>query len=905
MKDKRLICRFGIALLAILALGCAPDEAENQPDSDDAGHEITHPSGLSDHARRSLRRPVDDPVDRTLGFFCGEGPALDRFRLTDGRLQLDFDARDGNVRQLADLEKHLQLLDETAPPDHKPFALFAIERGFFGGTDVQPVDVRWRRPTMRCEGRTLTVRWESPDGLVFEGAWTLAVDAPELRVTARVEGAGSRLLHRLRYPILAPLTPLVGDGAEDAYLTSLEGGMLLADPLTRLAEEVVEESEILRNHRFPIGHEAMAQMVAYLHEERGGLLVYTADGAFGAKNFSFTDLAEDIEDIEKRADSTPALYVAHVSDDVADGDGDDVFASDYPVVLRWLDTGRWTEAAEVYRQWSDQQVWASSPIAERPPAEREFFETAGASIFGLSGRTGQEPWIRAFHDVLVAGTDARLLFVLGWDFHPMGVPEPEKYFAFAQAGWDERFWRPFQPATVRSLEQIDAQDDFSMLFFYDLLAGGRVPGWDGYYPTEPGRRSYFDYTLRNPRGQPAGFTMYDSINRGMIYTLDPAHPYVGDFWRWRDRLLVAESPVPLTGLYYDLGFTVILRGDYRFTGTAYTGHTAGAGGFMNQAVRDILRYPRGTPNPRGFRAGAENTTEPFVDLIDFYHLGGSGLGPLRNKNEGSNPPVFSGSSRWVMQGLGRDVPLVAYLQHHNGATRTGGKMMASYRIGNVFYWNALAEYLWGGMVELIYFNTPVDWLPGMNAAEICPQQSEACAFQTSWWEDPQDPDTARGWYFDDEVARADPLKLGFLRGMIRLRVESAAAPYLTLGRMESPPRLLDAPGPVGFSYDSYASINGSRYNHAGVWEAEPIRVVAWRHPYDETVMVVLGNADATEHTVTLEIDPADYGFAAAELWSVGWDESEGFDEQVAVLTAPEAMSVTLPSRSVRLYELTP
>lgn len=901
-------------VLLVLAAACGStggDDDDNAPIDDDDDDDDNDVDDVDDDDNNDNDNDtaggVGLPETSASSPYCGgshDAVSLAEKHLGNGLVEVRFDAATGSIRQLADLRHDVPvtLLDEASDAEVPPYELFAIQRALLTPYDLKKLNPPTISPEFTCVGNTLTIRWAQPLQPTVEATWTADPTLPELRTTVAITGASQRMIHRVRYPIFAPLTRLADDDRPDRYLTSVEGGLLLNDPLDRLVEELFDGGTVLSNHRYPVGHEAMAQMVALLHDGVGGLLVYTADGEYGAKSFDLIDRAHESDDGEKET-FIPSLHVAHLNPDVADEDGDDRFAIGYPVVLRWLDTGRWQEAAEIYRGWSDTQPWSAEPVVEREPEERAFFERTGATVFGMSSREEQRPWITAFHEALVADNGAaQLLFVMGWDFHPMGVPEPESYYGLAQAGRDERFWRPFFPAVLDSLERIAAQGDQASLFYYDTLVGSRVPGWDA-FQQPPGEPSYFDYLLINPQARPGGFVQPDTINKGMLYTLDPAHPETQSFWLWRDRLLVDESPVPLTALYYDLGFSVILRGCYDHLAGIEHGHPSGAGRWMIQAVRDTLDQPRGMPNPRGFRYGAENAPEPYVDLIDFYHLGASGMGPLRNKIAGSDPPVYVSLQRWIIEGTGREVPLFAYLHHHHGALRTGGKLQISYELGDVFYWIAQAEYLWGGVVELIYFNTSVDWLPGMDGQVACPESAEACGFHTSWGFNAENLEHTRRWYYDDEVRRADPAKLDYLRAMIDLRVNSPAAPYLVYGRMEAPPDVTEIPPLVDLTYSYYSSINGPDAAHAGTWRTQPLRLVAWRHPDGDRVMVLAANAANTGVATTLVVDPAAYGFGAAEVWRVGWGESEGDDVQLAVGAEPVNVAIELPPHGVRLWEV--
>jgi hypothetical protein len=258
-----------------------------------------------------------------------------------------------------------------------------------------------------------------------------------------------------------------------------------------------------------------------------------------------------------------------------------------------------------------------------------------------------------------------------------------------------------------------------------------------------------------------------------------------------------------------------------------------------------------------------------------------------------------------MNGVGFDVPLMQFLNHHNGALRTGGKLMASDEIGDVFYWIVAAEYVWGGVVELIYFNTPVDWLPSLDPLEACQGRAYRCGYQTGWSR-PRDERGERGWYANEQVREADPDKLAFLREAIALRLDSPATPYLTLGRMEAPPDFAPEPALVPFTYSFYGSLQGPECYHAGEWWAPPVQRAAWRHPEGGTVAILLANTDDQPQAVNVIVAPADYGLSRATWYAVDWQTgrrqmlavANGGDEELDHL-------VTLPPRSFQMYELVP
>lgn len=894
-------------ILLLAAAGCGntdlPATFSDQASAPDFSPDFRSPTtstGLSTRVPPQLMLPEPE----------GDEPVI----LGNGLIEIVFDETTGQVREINDLRQDppLALLDPnqviTAVP---PFEIDELVKGPLGLYQTVTMKCPVITPLIQQESDRVALIWDgAPDCPTVEAAWELTPDSPEVQITAQVSLEQNHLIRLLRYPILTGLLPLDGDGTADQYLISLEGGALLRDPRARLAEEIANNLALLRDFAYPLGHVSMTQMVAYLHEGVGGMLLYTADPSFGAKSFRLDDRSGS--PAAAKDGLVLSWEVDHYNPDVNDDEGTDAFDIGYPVVLRWLDKGSWYEAAERYREWSDEQEWAADPIAGRDAGEREFYEKVGASIFGLSSRVDQRPWIEAFHDALVGDSpNAKLLYVFGWDFHPMGVPAPKNYNCFVQGGWDEAFWVPFAGKARENFAQARGQGDYAMPFYYDLMVGSKMPGWDQFFTrfdneSDP-HGSFWKHLLIGASGRPTGYVYYDEITGGFVYTLDPADPFVGNFWRWRDALIVSQFDPPLDGLYFDLGFSVILWDSFDSFANLDNGHPSGSGRWLIQSVRDNLSLPRGTPNPRGFRYGAENVSEPYVDLVDFWHLGGAGVGPIRSKVKDSDPPVFNVPDKWFMEGNATDVPLMQYLHHHNGTLRTGGKIQASYSFGDVFYWITALEYIWGGVVELIYFNTPVDWLPSLDPLVACKGAAAACAFQTGWIQS-NEFNTGRHWYGESTTRRADPAKLDFLHRAIHLRVDTAAGAYLTKGRMEAPPTLDPEPAPIAYSYNFYSSIVGPRYYHSGTYTAPPVLRAAWRHPTDDKIALMVANASAATIDTDLVADPSLYGLAATcGLREVNLGEASPHAPAAAIHrdNGKWRVTVSLEPYSFRMFELGP
>jgi hypothetical protein len=153
-------------------------------------------------------------------------------------------------------------------------------------------------------------------------------------------------------------------------------------------------------------------------------------------------------------------------------------------------------------RWSDKQVGAPRrwPNARRMNGR---FSSSGRIDFGHSARVARA-LDRAFHNELVEGNDdARLLYVLGWDFHPFGVRRKTPTWPLAQAGRDERIGHPFVGSTDDNLAQVRDQGDLAVPFYYDLLVGAGVPGWDGFWPRRGKRPTTITCWWTFPAGRAA------------------------------------------------------------------------------------------------------------------------------------------------------------------------------------------------------------------------------------------------------------------------------------------------------------------------------------------------------------------------------------------------------------------
>ncbi len=776
-------------------------------------------------------------------------------QITNGLIAVEIDETTGHLIGIEDLTKNpaLPLIDGRLH-NFKAVPPFLVTGMNGAGNICQPEGPPEVTICADSDDECRRLRWHCGNS-IFDGRIELPAGQAKVRFSGTFQSGDNAHIMSITYPIIGPLSPLSDNPDADTMAIPYEGGMLIRNPIQRAREEAGSSIQVLRDMKYPFGHSAMLQMISYQSAGVGGFLVHTPDSQYTVKRFSVQDLAP------LAPNPWVMLSVEHKNWDVENIDHKGGMALDYPVEITALTTGDWHEAADIYRKWGEQQVWAARPIAERADQERALFEHATASVFGLSAREDQTAWYRGFHDLLCDGLpEARVLFVPGWDFHPNGEADGQPISAFYQAGWEERFWLPYQGAFVDNYQVMKTEhDDFVYPFLFDMLIHDQYPGWAGFNGparSEEEAATWNDLQVFDAEGQPGGYYFQMPTFEGYTHTLNPANATVREFHRWRNELLNKSVQdgvtIRLDGTYHDISTTLIALENY---GENSDVPYKGAGRWMVQAIRDMYDNSLSLEANRT-SMGIENASEPFIDQIDFYHLGAEGLGPIRPRAPESAPDqaTFNGLHQWVMDGNAVNIPLVSFVYHAYGALRTGGKIQASYDMGDAFYWITASEYLWGGILELIYFNTPADLLPNIDPDQVDCEGGYPCAFMTAWSSADISP---RGWYYDG-LREADPAKLDFLRKAARLRLEQAPE-YLVSGRMLTPPRLDQTNPNYEYDYNFYSSILGENYNHYGSYTAPAVLAEAWESFDHSKKAIILANPTGETQEATLTFDPATYG----------------------------------------------
>ena len=836
---------------------------------------------------------------------------LDLTLLSNGLIEVEFHRETGNVLRIDDLTKNppLSLLkgDEKDFKHFKPYDVIKYDPLF--GIDSKEESLclpQYPPAIVRCDSdpddcRKLT--WKCSGDSYFEATAQLVAGRPAVQFSARVHLTSDVDVLSISYPQLGALSYLSPVPEDNTLAIPYEGGLLIHDPLELVHKESWADFQVLQNLQYPYGHSMMIQMISYQAKNKGGFLIYAKDPNYTTKLFHL------IDQTPVSFSPTVLLSIEHGNWDVKDTEGNGKMILDYPVEIAAIDGDTWQHAALLYRQWGQDQIWASDPVADRAVEDRELYEQAAVSVFGISARTNQTEWYRQFHDLLCDGIDnARILFVPGWDFHPNGEMTGLESHAFYQAGWDEAYWLPYQGAFVDNYNVMKGEhSDFVYPFFYDLLVHDGFPGWEGWdgTPASSGDLGapWENHEVLSHYGIPGGLWKYFVGFPGFTHTLCPANQMVKDFYVWRNRLLVQTSQgghdLVMDGTYHDVPATII---GYACYDENHDHEKSGTGRWIYEKMRDIHSELIGDGPIRSFSIGMENATELFWDQTDFYHLGDSGIGPFRTKDMQSPPdnPEFGGVNEWIMDSKAWDIPLVSFVYHPYGAIRTGGKIQISNEIGEFFYWAAASEYLWGGIIELIYFNTPVDLLPGINPSNVDCPGGYPCAFQTGW---------ATGtfgnqdWHYSN-LHEADPDKIEFLRKAVYLRI-NAAPEYLVYGEMLVPPTLYPDPPLYDYDYNFYSHIMGQNAHHYGIYPAPSILVQAWQKWTSDEIAFILSNPTNAQQTVDLFFDPADYNLQSTSLVLVDVELPIGPDQILGNCAAGVdcQVPISLEARSFALIEL--
>lgn len=839
----------------------------NCRDEDDRAKNLPTPDQIWNDAQRRVGDPSLNPGSRIV--------PLDVVTIGNGAIEISIDPVTGHLVSVRDLRKSISLLDASANLlGLAPFSIQLLEPDGAGG--YRPVDYGPREglslsanPNIRKltkarypGGTSVTIDWKDARGWTF----TATIDLPategwaEFRFAARVPGA---MVFSVTYPQFAGLATLSSGGEADRFAAPIESGVEIRNPLAALQRMRQAGDFFLGDLQYPSGHEAMLPLVAYYSQAAGGgFALYARDELWTERFFRF------LHSRPATPNGVPTLAVTSMNwaIDGPRGNAPGELALDRPIRLETMEYGDWAAAAEIYRRWAETQVVAQNPVTRRPEPRRRVFEKMGVGVFGLSASVDQSEWMRVFHELFTGFVPGDgVLFTMGWDFRPNGADFGGHDYAFYQAGWNEKYWVPFRPGFTRDMREVRARGDLVYPFLFDIFLHTGFPGWTGWRDAASASKDrgapWIEQASVGYTGKIEALTFDLPDVDGDVHAICPATAKTRDFVEWRRKLLAHEGNPSaarvVDGLYYDIPVTLLATHCFdRLGGHAHDHAQMGWGRFLTQAKRQMFERAARTDPDFGF--GIENVTEPFVDFVDYYHLGAPGDGPYRN-SDGNSPadaPRFARVNRLVMEGWARQIPMMEYVTHAFGPVRVGGKVQISDVIGDAWYWVAAYNYVNGGMLELIYYNEHPELFATIHPEAVTCPGGYPCAFQNGWI----DRDGMRGWTKDD-LKEADPDKVEFLRRCVELRL-ALGNPWLTSGRMLPPPGMDSLPAPVSFSYDFYSSINGPSREHRGQWVTHPVVVSAFAAPDDaRRVAFFAANAHDQPIATSLVFKGERYGLA--------------------------------------------
>lgn len=337
---KRKLLPFTVATMLIgLLMGCSPETMTTTTDAkNESAFEETYDNPLKDR----------DMGGSNVLSLAQQG---DEVTLENEHIRLILDAKNGGIRQIANKQANVYLVDIQAA---KPFTLCFVgdaqETSQYENCTVSLVD--------GAEVKTIRICWQITDRIYIRASVSLAQGDNDLQFDLEIENDVNHPVLYVQYPIVEQIDTLY-QRERDYLAHPFATGYLFRDPLTNFNDG--ECAGISRDDGlYPSGWESPMQFFAYYSQGIGGFLFRTDDGGTGIKSFSFTGQ----EGLLKAG-------IYHYADDV----GEKSISFDYTTHIGNLTQGTWYEAADIYRQWAAQQSWTSmGTLSERADINREFYE---------------------------------------------------------------------------------------------------------------------------------------------------------------------------------------------------------------------------------------------------------------------------------------------------------------------------------------------------------------------------------------------------------------------------------------------------------------------------------------------------------------------------------------------------
>lgn len=550
--------------------------------------------------------------------------------LENGKIRMVFNRQTGGISELANKQSGLYLTKNAQ--DAQPLRLCTATQTL---SDYEHFAYEIAQDT--AEQKSLCFTWDFADGLAVQA--TVSLDAQADEAVFRVSLHGNRqaqTVTAVEYPIVEGIGSLA-DKQTDCFLSPFVTGYLFRNPTENFNTDFFG---ITREYgEYPSGWGCPMQFSAYYAEGLGGFYWQTKDPTDTVKSFTMTGDGDGLR-----------LSIYHYLSDIKDGDTD--FA--YDITFANLTQGSWYEAANKYRDWAQQQSWASK-LSERGDVAKALYEDTTLTIFGYRVT---DDWT-AYSDIYdILKTAVRGTFL------NIAIYKNNTYF-----------------------EKIRQYGDLLNCFEFNTLR------------TTASAETYCDYystAMMNAAGEKETFTIH-------YYECAAQEA-------WRQYALSREQGFienyDVDGFYYD----VDIAADH--PKLCYdTAHSHGTRVNVQQYFFDQFAEATALAQPEEqYFAGTEMITEQMLPYVDYYQArANSGL---LGWMEHDRMRVL------LENGSAEKLPLFDYVYHEYGALRTDGYLIAENELGDGFYYVAAYTALNGGIPELNYEYYPEEILPSAESMNL-------------------------------------------------------------------------------------------------------------------------------------------------------------------------------------------
>lgn len=481
--------------------------------------------------------------------------------------------------------------------------------------------------------KQVQLSWDFGERGQVQAVASLAEDSQ--RIIFRIKLLGTKLsapVVAVEYPIMEGITTLK-DKASDRFLSPFVTGYLFSNPVDNFNDEFYGISRAMGE--YPSGWGYPMQFSAYYSQDQGGFYWQTTDDGDTVKSFTLTG-----------DDGKLRLGIYHYLNELSDGDKD----FDYDIVFENMIQGNWYEAANRYRDWAQQQSWATRTglLKDRTDVDKTLYEDTTLTIFGYRVTDNWEDYADIY-DLLKGTVDGKFLNI--------AIYKNNTY-----------------------MDKIAQYEDLLNIFEFSSLR---------LMSTAEDHCDYYSTAMLSASGEKETFTIH--------YYECAAEPVWRQYALSREQGFITNYGVD--GFYYD----VDIAADHPKLCYDLT-HTHGTRVNVLQDFYDQILEARALSETQiPYTTGTEMITEQLLPYVNYYQARANG--GLLGWMEHDRVRVL------IENGSALQLPLFDYVYHENGILRTDGYLSAESSFGDGFYYAAAYTALNGGIPELNYEYYPVPDLP--------------------------------------------------------------------------------------------------------------------------------------------------------------------------------------------------